>query len=325
MGTDKSLVKWLVIGIGDITTKRVIPGIQAEPRSELYGVVTRDLSKAAQYPGVKAWTSLEEALKDPGVGAVYVASPVALHCKQAIQGLRAGRAVLLEKPVGMNYTEAVSIAEAAEETGSLLGVAYFRRLFPKLIRAKELMAAGAIGRPVLAEACFHGWLESEERAWLRDPALAGGGPLYDTASHRIDALNFVFGAPVWATGLRTNPVHGLGVDEAASVSILYGEGVQAQIDVRWNSGIRRDELRFTGTEGEIVLHDFNGPLLRVTNAAGTREEVLPSHPNVHYPLIENFVSAVVAGAAPVAPIREAMMTDWVTEQVMQASPGLKQR
>ena len=316
------MVNWLVIGIGDITTKRVIPGILAEPRSAFYGVVTRDLSKAARYPGVRAWTSLEEALEDPAITAVYVASPVALHREQAIQGLRAGRAVLLEKPVGMNYGEAVSIAEAAEETGSPLGIAYFRRLFPKLIRAKQLIAAGAIGRPVLAEACFHGWLESAERAWLQDPALAGGGPLYDTASHRIDALNFVFGAPQWATGLRTNPVHRLGVDEAASISILHAEGVQAQIDVRWNSGIRRDELRFTGTKGEIVLNDFNGPLLRVTNGEGMREEHLPSHENVHYPLIENFVAAVLDGARPVAPVREAIQTDWVTEQVMKASPAL---
>lgn len=319
---ESGMVNWVVVGIGDVTTKRVIPAIQAEPRSRLYGVVTRDLRKAAAYPEAKAWTTLEEALADPEVRAVYVASPVSRHQEQAIQSLRTGRAVLLEKPVAMNYGEAVSITEAAEQTGTLLGIAYFRRLFPKLIRAKELLAAGAIGTPVLAEACFHGWLESEERAWLRDPALAGGGPLYDTASHRIDALNFIFGAPQWATGLRTNPVHRLGVDEAASISILYGGGVQAQIDVRWNSGVRRDELRFTGTKGEIVLNDFNGPLLRLTNEQGTREESLPSHPNVHYPLIENFVAAVLDGTALVATPRDAIQTDWVTEQVMQASPAL---
>lgn len=323
MGESRT-VNWVVVGIGDVTTKRVIPAIQAEPRSRLYGVVTRDLSKAAAYPDTKAWTTLEEALVDPAVEAVYVASPVALHREQALQGLRAGRAVLLEKPVAMNYGEAVSIAEAAEKTGTLLGIAYFRRLFPKLIRAKALLALGAIGTPVLAEACFHGWLESEERAWLRDPALAGGGPLYDTASHRIDALNFVFGAPQWATGLRTNPVHRLGVDEASSISILYAGGVQAHIDVRWNSGVRRDELRFTGTKGEIVLNDFNGPMLRLTNEQGTREESLPSHPNVHYPLIENFVAALLDGTAPVAAPRDAIQTDWVTEQVMRASPPLSE-
>ena len=70
------IVRWLVIGIGDLTRKRVIPAIQAEPRSEFYGVVTRDTAKAGAYPGVRAWTSLDDALKDSAIDAVYVASPV---------------------------------------------------------------------------------------------------------------------------------------------------------------------------------------------------------------------------------------------------------
>ena len=71
-------LNWLVIGIGDITTKRVIPAIQAEPRSNLYGVVSRDPGKGARYCG-RAWTDLNDALGDPAIGAVYVATPVYLH------------------------------------------------------------------------------------------------------------------------------------------------------------------------------------------------------------------------------------------------------
>src|ERR1700723_2415791 len=96
----KSLA-WLVIGIGDITRKRVIPAILSEPRSELYGVVTRDPAKGAAYPGAHIWTSLNDALNDPAVDAVYVASPVALHAEQSIAALRAGKQVLCEKPVAM--------------------------------------------------------------------------------------------------------------------------------------------------------------------------------------------------------------------------------
>ncbi len=73
-------VNWLVVGIGDITRKAVIPAIEAEPRSVLYGVVTRELAKAAAYrdlhPDLKAWETLEEALKDEAIDAVYVGSPV---------------------------------------------------------------------------------------------------------------------------------------------------------------------------------------------------------------------------------------------------------
>src|SRR4051794_31712398 len=115
------MVNWLVIGIGDITRKRVIPAIQAERRSTLHGLVTRNPDKAAAYPGTRVWTALETALGDPNVNAVYVASPVVLHREQTLASLRAGRDVLCEKPVGMNHAEAISMAEAAEATGRMLG------------------------------------------------------------------------------------------------------------------------------------------------------------------------------------------------------------
>ena len=204
------MLNWLVIGIGDITRKRVLPAILAEPRSRLYALLTRDPRKAEAYPGALAFTDLGEALRDPAIDAVYVASPVALHAEQTIASLRAGKHVLCEKPVAMNYAQAEAMAAAARESGRLCGIAYYRRLYPKLMRAKELIAEGAIGQPVLVEANYHGWLESPERGWLKDPALAGGGPLYDVGSHRIDACNFLFGKPQRATGLLSNALHRAG-------------------------------------------------------------------------------------------------------------------
>ena len=95
-------IRWIVVGVGDITTKRVLPAILAEPRSLLAGIVTRTPVKAKPY-GVPAWTSLEVALAEQECDAVYVASPVILHAPQAIASLRAGRYVLCEKPMAMNY------------------------------------------------------------------------------------------------------------------------------------------------------------------------------------------------------------------------------
>ena len=84
------MLNWIVIGIGDIATKRVIPAIQLESRSRLYGFVTRDPAKGASY-GVRVWPTLDEALKDPAVHAVYVGTPVFLHAPQTIQALRSGK------------------------------------------------------------------------------------------------------------------------------------------------------------------------------------------------------------------------------------------
>jgi len=307
------MVNWLVVGVGDIAKKRVIPAILAEPRSRLYGVVTRDARKAEAYPGTAAWATLDAALEDDAIDAVYISSPVVLHAQLTISALRAGKHVLCEKPVAMNYEQAQEMAAAGRTSGRLFGVSYYRRLYPKLIRAKELVAQGAIGQPVLAEANCHGWLESEERGWLRDPALAGGGPLYDIGSHRIDVLNFLFGKPQRATGLLSNAVHAMAVEDSATVLMEYTGGVHGVVDVRWNSRVPRDQFRIVGTEGEINLDPLGGPELRLPD----RVEMLPTHANVHYPLVENFVAAVLDGAPLACTGDEAIWTDWVTAEVMK--------
>jgi predicted dehydrogenase len=306
-------LNWLLIGIGDIARKRVIPAILADPRSALTGFVTRDGSKAEAYPGTKAWPTLEAVLASgEKIDAVYIASPVVFHAQQAIAALGAGKHVLCEKPVAMSYAEAASIVEAARASHKLFGVAYYRRLYPKLWRAKELIVTGAIGKPLFAEGIYHGWLESEERGWLRDPAMAGGGPLYDVASHRIDAMNFLFGKPERATGLRSNALHDLKVEDSATVLIGYAGGIHSVVDARWNSRVARDEFRIIGTEGALELTPLNGPEIRWPGGV----EQLPVAKNVHQPTIENFVAAVLDGAALVCPGEEAIWTDWITAQVM---------
>src|SRR5437867_11637794 len=225
-------LNWLVVGIGDITTKRVIPAILAEPRSVLYGVVSRDRAKGLHY-AERVWTDLAAAVTDPQVDAVYVATPVFLHAPQTIAALHAGKHVLCEKPVAMNFQEASGMTRAAQETGKTLGIAYYRRMYPKLQRARELLAQGAIGRPALAEINCHDWFQDEDgrRSWLRDPQKSGGGPLYDIASHRIDVLNFLFGKPVKVCGQVSNVVHAAAVEDSATVMIEYESGVRGVVDV----------------------------------------------------------------------------------------------
>jgi 1,5-anhydro-D-fructose reductase (1,5-anhydro-D-mannitol-forming) len=309
------MLNWIVIGIGDISIRRVIPAIQAEPRSRLYGLVTRDPAKAVPY-NTQAWTTLDEALSDPAVQAVYVSTPVFLHAPQTIQSLRAGKHVLCEKPMAMNEAEARLMVQTAEETGRTFGVAYYRRMYPKVQRAKQLLAAGAIGQPVLAELTCHGWFDENEshRNWLIDPAQAGGGPLYDVASHRIDVLNFLFGQPGRVTGQLSNAVHHYAVEDNATVMIEYPGGERGIVDVRWHSKVARDECRIRGTDGEMELSPLNGPELIYP---GGREN-LPPHANLHYPMIENFVDAVLGKAGLVASGASSFWTDWVTERARKA-------
>jgi predicted dehydrogenase len=182
-------------------------------------------------------------------------------------------------------------------------------------RAKELMEAGAIGRPVFAEATSHDWFYPADgfRAWLVDPASAGGGPLYDIASHRIDLMNYLFGQPMRASGYRSTLVHPIQVEDNATVMIEHAGGVRSVVDVRWHSRVARDEFRIRGTEGELDLTPLNGPEL--VHPGGT--EQIPAPGNLHYPCVENFVSAVLDKSELRSSGATALLTEWVIGQVAQ--------
>ncbi|MEJ2007688.1 MAG: Gfo/Idh/MocA family oxidoreductase [Acidobacteriota bacterium] len=308
------MIKWLVIGVGDITTKRVLPAIMEEERSKLVGIVTRDPAKAEPYdtPG---FTDLRTALAKSGADAVYVASPVFMHAPQTMVSLREGRHVLCEKPMAMNYKEARMMVDTAEACGRILGVAYYRRTYPKVHRAMELIQEGVIGQPTLAYASSHGWFTAEDgwRAWLLDPDKAGGGPLYDIASHRIDLLNFMFGQPMRVRAQLSNAVNQTPVEDSATVLIEYQNNVRAIVDVRWHSHVDRDEFRIIGTNGELELTPLNGP--RLVSPEG--REDLPTHKNIHFPCVENFAEAILDGIPLLSSGRTALWTDWVTEQAVK--------
>ncbi len=305
VGVEK--VRWVVVGAGDIAVRRVLPGIVAEPRSTLAGIVTSVPAKAEAYSAA-AFSSLEDALD--ACDAVYLSTPVVAHHPLTLQALAAGKYVLCEKPVAMNYEQASEMAQASQ---GKCGVAYYRRTYPAVLEAKRLMATGAIGTPVAIEMCCQHWFAAENghRAWLLDPAQAGGGPLYDIGSHRIDLANFLFGQPVDAVGMRSNAVHTYAVEDNATVLIGYDGGRRAAIDIRWHARAERDECRIVGTDGVIELSPLNSGKLR---APGIDAE-LPPHANLHYPLIADFVSAVLERRPPVCPIEEAIRTDWVTAQI----------
>jgi 1,5-anhydro-D-fructose reductase (1,5-anhydro-D-mannitol-forming) len=306
------MVNWLVTGIGDIARKRVLPAILAEPRSRLAGIVTRDPGKAAAY-GAPAWDQLGEALAEAGADAVYVATPVFLHAPQTLASLAAGCHVLCEKPMAMNYAEAVSMEQAAAAAGRLLGIAYYRRMYPKVKRALELLRAGAIGWPFFAEATSHEWRQFGRGSadWRVQREFAGGGPLYDVASHRIDLLNYLFGNPVAATGRVSTLVDEIQVEDNATALIEYESGVRGLVDVRWHSHVARDEFRIRGTAGEMDLTPLNGASLVYPGG----EERIPAPDNLHFPCVAEFVKVVLDGAPLRSSGATAMLTDWVTERV----------
>ncbi len=327
------MIHWAIVGIGDIARKRVLAALDGVPRSRIQTVVTTHPERAreicAPYGVKKYCADLDEALADSGVDAVYVATPVFLHGTQSCAAMRAGKHVLCEKPTAPTFEEAAGMVKTAEECGVLFGVPFYRRRYPKLLRLAQLLKEGILGDVTYAWAAYHGWVGMENlsgRTWFVEPDKSGGGPLPDVGSHRIDVLNFLFGTPSSVMAGVGNQTHGYEVEDSATLLMEYDSGMRSVLDVRWNSRVERDEFRVIGVEGEADLTPLNGPSLRIRLNGRSWSEERPPHQNLHFPLVENFVRAVLDGEALVSSGRTAIETDRVIAAAYQSkASGTRQR
>jgi len=141
-------VRWGLIGAGDIVRKRVAGALRDAPASALVAVsrargdlvesFARDVGARRGY---RDWRAL---VADAELDAVYVATPVHLHAEQTIAAVEAGKHVLCEKPMAMSAAECDRMIAASRAHGVRLGVAYYRRFYPAVIRVKEMIASGEI-------------------------------------------------------------------------------------------------------------------------------------------------------------------------------------
>ena len=179
------MLSWLVVGIGDITRKRVLPAILAESRSKLAGIVTRDPREGR---GLRR-ARLERPRLPRSPPAMPRRStwrpPVFLHAAADHRGVdhRTSRAV--RKAHGAQpCAGARPCSRPPKRTRRTLGIAYYRRMYPKVERARQLIEGGVIGRPVFAEATAHDWFNpvGTSRAWLARP---GASRRRTAARHRV--------------------------------------------------------------------------------------------------------------------------------------------
>src|SRR6266576_6513579 len=147
--TRQDKVKWGVLGVASIATKKVIPGMQKGEWSEITAIASRDLKKAkeaARKLGIpKAYGSYEELLADTEIEAVYNPLPNHMHVPWSMRAAEAGKHVLCEKPLALSVAECRTMIEARDRTGVKMGEAFMVRTHPQWLRAREIVRSGEIG------------------------------------------------------------------------------------------------------------------------------------------------------------------------------------
>jgi predicted dehydrogenase len=145
----KNKIRWGVLGVAAIATKKVIPAMQNCARAEVTGIASRDLAKAEKAAadlGIrKAYGSYEALLADPEIDAVYNPLPNHLHVPWSIKAAEAGKHVLCEKPIAMSSAECRDLIAARDRTGVKIGEAFMVRLHPQWLRTRAVVHSGRIG------------------------------------------------------------------------------------------------------------------------------------------------------------------------------------
>ena len=179
---------------------------------------------ASAYPTAKVARSLDEMLEDPSLTLCVVATPNQAHRSLAEQCLKAGRHVVVDKPLALSSADAKALAELAAERGLLLSAYHNRRWDGDFRTVREILASGRLGRPLHLVSHFDRYrLEPRLEAW-RESGEAGGGTLFDLGPHLLDQALALFGEPatIWAD-VRLSRDYAV-VDDCFDIMMTYHPG-----------------------------------------------------------------------------------------------------
>jgi predicted dehydrogenase len=246
-------VRWGVLGVAGIATRRVIPAMQQGERSEVVGLASRDRSKAeaaARELGIpKAYGSYEEMLADPEIEAVYNPLPNHLHVPMSIAAAEAGKHVLCEKPIGLDKADALKLLAARDRTGVTIGEAFMVAVHPQWLRTIELARSGRIGELRYAVGAF-GYYK-DDFTNIRFVREWGGGGILDVGCYPIKTSRMVFGEEPVRVAATMARREGDGVDTLASAILEFPSGhcvFSCGMMVAGNQS-----MTFHGTKGRIEI------------------------------------------------------------------------
>jgi len=241
------MVKVGVIGCGGIFRGAHLPFLEWR-RDRVQVTAVADLKRAnarqvAERLGAKVCRDWKELLKRKDVDAVIIATHPRPHCQIALAAARAGKHILLEKPMCRTVAEADRMIAAARKAGVMLQVAYIMRFRPSYQKLKELLDDGTLGKPHLVYCNQVGWFPPRH-PWLFIRAESGG-MLVEQAIHVLDEWLWLYG-PVKSVYAQTShvPIGGTypekrrAVENNATVVVRFRSGATGMLCKSWAAEVR---------------------------------------------------------------------------------------
>lgn len=261
--TMENKIRWGIIGPGTIA-RAFAEGITHSQTGKLVAIATRNPDKpglSEAFPGARIVAGYEALLGDPEIDAVYIAVPHTGHAEWAIKSIRAGKHVLVEKPIALSAYDADVVFYEAGKAKVFAGEAYMYRLHPQTAKLVELVKSGVIGDVRIIRSSFGfnmGGFKPEHRLFNNDTA---GGGILDVGGYPVSMVRLIAGAVEGKDFLEPKIVAGVahlgqsGVDEWASAVLKFDNGIVAEVSCSIMAQ-QDNTLRIIGSEGRIEVKDF---------------------------------------------------------------------
>ena len=232
-------LRWGVIGAGGIADRRTIPGMMLAENAELVAVMEINMELAekcrAKWGCKRAYDSEAALLADPEIDAVYIATPVVLHAKQAMMAADAGKHILIEKPLASTVEESEQVVAYCESKGVKIAAGLMMRFGAHIQNMKKAVAEGKIGKPATAYAQFTAWFPEEKGNWRQSKKTAGGGSMMDMGVHCIDLVQYINGSKVVQVAAMHDTISfGYEVEDTSTVLLRLENGCQCVVQSNFN-------------------------------------------------------------------------------------------
>ena len=327
------MIRWGFLGAGFVATQALAPAVHAASGASLQAVAARSRDRAAALGPVTAYDDYAAVLADPLVDAVYISLTNEQHLPWAVAAMRAGKAVLCEKPLALTAAEVLELTAVSAQTGQLLVEASWYRWHPRVLLAQATLAQIGPVQHVCAGFTFAGELAGNYRL---DPQR-GGGALYDVGCYAVSACLWAVGRGLPDAVTAQAVIGPSGVDlatqllldwDGATAGGVTAGGVTAGgvtaggvtaggVTAEVQTGIDREQgqwLVITGAEGVLELRDApytawknDVTQLWISDGRSTRRVGVPAT-DAYQLMVENISSVLAGGAGWVLPLAESSQT-----------------
>ncbi len=295
-------LKWGVLGAGSVAQRRAMPAMTKAGDAELHALLSRNAERAQRfaiaYGAKKYYTTVNELLSDEGLDAIYVSTPVYLHCEQVIAAAERGFHVLCDKPMAMNTAECQRMIDACQANGVHLQICFLFRFHSCFQGIRDWVAENRLGQIIQGRVPFLKPFPVPPGAWRGNPDQGGGGSLMDLGSHGVDLLRYILGEVSQVSAFCNSVVHGYDVEETGTIMMRFENGAQGFVDTSFAAAGCDLVIEIYGTDGWVWVYNDDGWKIKLS--VNGESQIIDSQFEDLYQLqFEHFARCVTEGEQPI--------------------------